>query len=577
MNQNQKPCPFLWLISLLLPIFPSSAEINAPGRIPLQPMPVNVRVERGKTVEIPLHVYGGGHESVSYRVRSKPQFGTLIDSRMIDENRGVVTYQHSGSFGHDRDIFHFAAKSIEGVSAQVAVRITVTDRQPKLVAPTHAEFGEILIGTGAAVRVSITNEGGGIDRGVAAATPPWQVAGDPAYSLGPGESAVFILACNPAGDGELHGTLQFSSSPTSSVTLHATAVPPFRIDPTKLDLILDRKSRTRSGTFRIENSRGLDQTIEISGVDSLGLPEKVSLPENDHAEIHVLAKPDNLSPIDTTISLTGTNYSTQIRVTAATMPAIVEVDKTVLDFGEVPLRQTAETFFLISNRGGETAFLDLAAPPPFSLPHDSVELSLQPGEVRKVGVAIRSESWGRTSGEMSLKGFQTEISVRLVAQTLRPTSGDNSSDPKNNSSTEDLHQLDRAFPILEEARLQNVTNTTATIAWPTIENADRRYRLEARILSIGNKTKKVEIRWIPFSDVIFDRSGGETRATAAGLTPGGGYNMRVVEADALGQILRASKTLQVIPSPEKRFALTPIKALFTLLVVVSALISRQKV
>ena len=568
----------LLLIGLLLPISPSTAEINAPGKIPMQPIPVKVQVERGKTVEIPFRVYGGGHRSVTYRIRSAPQFGLLINPRMIDENDGLVTYQHSGDFGHNTDTFHFAAKSIGGISAQVAVKITITDRRPKLVAPAHAEFGEILIGTGAAMRVSITNEGGGIDRGVVTATTPWHIAGDPSYSLGPGENAIFTIVCDPLGDGELRGTLQFSSSPTSSTRLHAIAVPPFRIDPPVVTLTLVRNSRIRFGTFRIENTADLDQTIEISGGYSLGLPEKISLPAGaDPAEVRIRTESENLAAIDTLITLTGTNYRTQIRARASTIPAIVEVDKATVDFGEVPLRQTSKKFFLVSNRGGEKAFLDLTVPSPFSVLNDAVEFSLAPGETHNIGVSVRPESWGITSGEMIVKGFQAEIPIRLVSRTTRPFAVERRSDAKTNSSTRERQMLNEAFPLLDEARLENVTHTTATIAWPTAESVGTRYRLEARILTVAKDTGNVEIRWIPFSNVLLERSGDESRATATELTPGGGYNVRVVEVDEFGQILRASRTLQVIPSPEKRFALAPAKALFSILIIVSALLARQKI
>jgi len=358
--------------------------------------------------------------------------------------------------------------------------------------------------------------------------------------------------------------------------LHATAVPPFRIDPPVINLSLDHDSGTRSGCLRIENNADLDRSIECNGGDSLKVPEKISLAAGEHAEIRLQTEPEDLSAIDTTVSFKVADYRTQVRVTAPAVPAIVEVDKTVLNFGEVPLRQFAEAYFLVSNRGGEMAFLLLTVPPPFSLPDDPFKISLEPGEARKIGVGIRPQAPGKASGELIAKGFQTELAIRLVARIRHTERGAKPSPPQLGSKTAERPVFNEKVPLLEEAQVEKLTNTTATISWPTGGMADGDYRLEARILSLKRETKKADIQWIPFSNVSFDRSGGETHATAANLTPGGGYNVRVVEIDPQGRILRASRTLQVVPFPERRFALTPIRVLFAMLIIVVALITRQR-
>jgi hypothetical protein len=561
----------------VLPILRLPTEIYASGALPLQPVPVRVLVERGRAVEIPLQVYGGGHESVIYQVRSAPRYGTLSDSRMIDANHGIVTYRHSGDFGHDRDIFYFAAKSITGVSARVSVIIEIMDRPPKLVAPINLEFGGVLIGTGAAIHVTFSNEGGGIDRGRVTATAPWSVAGDPEYAVGPDETAVVVLVCSPTEEGELNGTMQFSSSPATSVMLHATAIPPIRISPPTLELTLNRDSRIRSGAVRIENSANIDQAVEINGDESLGLPRRVSLPRGVSTEIPLQTKPDHLAAIDKTVQLIASGYSTQLQVTAPAVPAIVELDKKAVDFGEVSMWETAESFFIISNRGGEKAFLHLSVPPPFSLADGSARIQLEPGQTREIGISLRPESWGNISGSVTGKGFEIEFSVRLAARTPHPGTDKTRPEPQPRSIAKVWDLLEEKLPPLGKVQLKKVTGTTATITWTTRERSRSEFRLEARILNIGKETKKAEIRWIPFSDFRFERIGTTIRGIAKDLTPGGSYNVRVVELDSHGRIVRASRTIQIVTAPERRFAITPLRVLFAILTGVIAFMAVQRV
>ena len=559
----------------LLVSFTGTAEIKSPGTIPPQPVPVTIEVQRGKSVAIPLNIYGGALDGVTYRIRTAPKHGTLSEPTPIDGSRGEATYQHSGEFGHDTDTFFYAAKTRAGVSAAVAVRIEIVDLPPKLVTPAEADFGHVLIGTGAAVDVTIANEGGGFAAGTLTASPPWAVRHVSDYSLGPGKRMTFTVECAPENVGEVHGMLKYSSDPAGTTMLHANATLPFRIDPDQLELALDKETLVRSGHLTIFNDLEFEQTLEIMAGDGIIVPETIRIPARGSATVTIQTAPTDLSILKGEISLTGTGHVEHCTVNAAPVPAILEVEGGRIDFGSVRVGTAKSIELSIRNRGGERTNVYADTSAPFAVGEDSAEFTLEPGATRKLTINVQPSLAGNFRSHLNLKSFEHEIAVALSVDAPERRRPERIS-ALSASATERQAPVrsDVRIPLIKPLRVSALGETTATLAWPTIQEPDISYRVEARILDAVEEGK-IRVRWIPFTSVELEEAGKETHATVSDLTPRGGYVVRVVAIDGDAIPVRASDPLRVVPKAKSHFAMTPLKTLLLLLAIILATLAYQ--
>jgi hypothetical protein len=111
-------------------------------------MPQNVRVTRGKAVDIPLRTFGRHSEQLRYVIKSLPAHGRLSEPRVVDREASIVTYQPPVDFAVKNDRFLFSVKTSVGVSAPVEVNIAIVDEAPVLSIPAALDFGSIPAGAG---------------------------------------------------------------------------------------------------------------------------------------------------------------------------------------------------------------------------------------------------------------------------------------------------------------------------------------------------------------------------------------------------------------------------------------------
>lgn len=558
----------LFGISVLLSP-PGKAEIYSPGSVPPQPVPVKVEVERGKSVDIPLNVYGSALEDVTYRIRSGPRHGSLTEPQIVEGSRAVVTYSHNGEFGHDGDSFYYAAKSNAGVSAAVAVQIEIFDRPSKLIAPPRAEFGEVLIGTGAAVEITILNEGGGIATGTVSTNHPWNVQGSSDYSLGPEESATFTVTCAPEKTGKVYGTLRFSSDPTRETTLVAVAIPPFHAKPDKLELVLDRDSLVRSGQLEISNVLEFDQTIEIAAGEGILAPETVPLPAGGSKTVNIRTEPTNLAEINSEITLTGAGYTETRTVKAPPVPPILEIGAESLSFGSVRVGTAKSLELPIRNRGGERTYVYLDVSPPFAVEESSVEFGLKPGEERMILISAQPSTSGNFRIPIQISAFEQEMEVFVSVEALarrEPAAVPLAAEGFRRQKKTPKYQK---LPLIKPVRLAAISNRTATLAFPNVKDAAT-YRLEAQVMERA-EDGTMQTRWIPFTEVQVQDVDGEIQATLSKLTPGGGYVVRAVAVDQEGKPIKASDSYRLVPIAKKGFRVTPLKVMVLFLVIILAI------
>src|SRR5437588_10174466 len=111
------------LLSLLAFGFglPAGAQIQLPERghkisAPPVPKSVKITVHRGESVDIPLTIYGSAGDQTRFRIKTKPEQGTLSEPKITDRDSGEVTYRHSGKAAPLQDRFTFVAQTNAGVS-----------------------------------------------------------------------------------------------------------------------------------------------------------------------------------------------------------------------------------------------------------------------------------------------------------------------------------------------------------------------------------------------------------------------------------------------------------------------------
>ena len=107
-----------------------ATPIMAPAPPPA--MPQNVRVTRGKAVDIPLRTFGRHSEQLRYVIKSLPAHGGLSEPRVVDREASMVTYEPPADFAVKNDRFLFSVKTSVGVSAPVEVNIAIVDEMPML-------------------------------------------------------------------------------------------------------------------------------------------------------------------------------------------------------------------------------------------------------------------------------------------------------------------------------------------------------------------------------------------------------------------------------------------------------------
>jgi len=463
---------------------------------PPEPVPVTIQVKRGSTVEIPLRVFGITTQTMTYRLRSTPEFGELSELKMTGRGTGMLTYRHSGEKTQQSDHFLFATQTANGVSASAKITIVIVDDPPALSVPEGLEWGTVMIGTTATRRFLIENRGGGLLKGTVTVDEPWKIDGKAAYSLRSGESQTFALRFTPDSEQTFEGVVRFSSDPHQTTALTAVAEAAIRIEPRKL-VLTPSGDTTRSGTVKILNRTNEEQPLRFRAGPKLTLSERMSVPPNGEISVPITTSPGLLDPVIDEIQVDSPGFATTIAVQAPAVGPIVRADPASLSFGKIDNGSSVTATVNVTNSGGTGVAVELVAPPQLEIDAADSAFWLGAGATKAVKVLLVSRDAGKFEASLHLKTasavFEIPVEAELIPKPFAPAPPARSTIA--NAVRPDLTPIVRG-PAIENLRVKRVGSATCEITWETTEEVPPSYQLE-RLASEG-----VGVGWTPISNVV---------------------------------------------------------------------------
>ena len=538
---------------------------------PPEAMPLSVKVERGESVRIILHIYGNSSDPVRFRLKSKPMAGTITEPESLTDETAVVVYHHSGAASPLRDHFAYAAQTRAGVSAQADVDIAIHDEPPQLMVPDEVRFGRVFPGEKSERTITIENRGGGLVEGDLEMPSGWRVAGSGEYHLDRGEKQQFTLVFAPEDEREYHGELHFTGDPQHHATmLHGSGVERFAARPSALELKADNASANRSADLDIENRTDEPQSATVEANGKLRVSQQqIELPANGSAKISVSS--DEVSAIDEklTIRVADAQKQTQLAqfavpVRAPALGAILRTNANRVSLGKVATNETAVGTVRIENLGGTPTNVNVESGQPFSIDESDRAFSLDPGANHVVRVALHPSAPGFFQATLRVttatdrielpidgQGIPTPVSNPAPAQDLLLAQQQQTQAQQNAQQTNgQIGGADAALMSTGARSLSGLHAVAKTIAerfvemqWPAPQDTGASFHVEMRHLSLDEK-RQLKTDWIPLSGAQTQRSGNMISVRVNNLKPGIMYvfrgvltNTRSGEPEVLDQLL----------------------------------------
>ena len=466
---------------------------------PPEPVPVTIRVKRGGTVEIPLRVFGIPTLTVTYRLRSEPEFGELSGLKMTGPGIGMLTYRHSGEKTQESDHFLYVAQTSNGVSASVKITIAIVDDPPELSAPDGLEWGSVMIGTTAARRFTIENHGGGLMKGTITVDEPWKIDGKAAYNVRSGERQTFALTFAPQTEQTFHGAIRYSSDRRQTTTLVAVAEAAIRILPQTL--VLEPSGDTiRAGILKIANRTNEDQPLRLRGRAKLSVPEEVSVPPNGEISVRIETLPGQLGEVAEELQVDAPSFATTIAVQAPAVGPIIRANPASLSFGRVDSGSLVTATLQVTNFGGTNTQVQLVAPAPLAIVSADSAFWLDAGATKVVNVSLQASDGGKLETSLHLKTTSGEVEIPVEAELIAKPAAAAASRRIAVASAGSLQPIVRR-PLIASLQVARVSPTTCELSWKETGEAQPRYQIERLVPGGG------AFGWTPIPNVVITTAG----------------------------------------------------------------------
>ncbi len=567
------------------------AEISIPtkdtvGKPPPQAVPASVRVRVGRAVEIPLRVYGNETQVVKFRLRTQPKFGKISSPRMVSRDTAVVTYQNAGDDQQLLDKFFYTVQAANGVSVPAEVTITIYDDPPILAVPDEIHFGNVLVGRPSVREARIENQGGGVVEGRIKAPKNWKIEGNPDYRLRAGEGATFRIVCLAEGEMPLRGDLQYSSHPDRVTTLRGNGQMPLAISPQTVELRTARGDSHRRGVLQISNRTESPIPVRMTATRRLQIAEQINVPANGDISVPISTSGDDLDPIDEKLRLESSSLTMEVAVHAPAVGPIPHPNPGQLSLGSVDFEKPGSATLTVENIGGSSGFFRVEVPPPFKLSREDAAFPLDARAKRDVRVTIQPAAAGKFCAMLSIKAqdeivelpVEAEVRSRGAAGAMVTAGPATAVEPPGEPTPQPATILVQAGGVQPVRRLslKSVTRTGAVMEWEAPAGDKLQYKIESGQVSLDAE-RKLNIRWIPLTNIKLNESGKTIYATLGNLAAGTTYLIRVITMNAQGETSRFASELHFQTRPALEFfKVTPLRILLVTLVVLVAFIVRQR-
>jgi hypothetical protein len=544
-------------------------EEEAAIAIPPQPVPVEVKVERGEEASIPLRIYGRRIHTLTFVIRKLPRSGKLSAPKNLTSDSAVIRYRPPEERSVMRDEFEYAVKSSEGVSASVPVKIEIVDRPAELIVPPEITFLQRLTGTREVQTVEIQNRGGLPAEGEAIVEAPWQIDGEAKYRVEPGKRTVLRLGFAPEKAGAFLAELRFSSHPDRITVLRGLAVDAIGVKPDVITLSTDPKVDGRVAVFEVTNHSGEPQVIRIQTPERLVSDKEIRLdPEQSRAvTVHTIS--GDTTELAGEIALEAGSYKAKVKVRGDSLPAMIRPVEATMDFGPVASGVVSTSEITLENAGGMPGQARLTVGPPFRI--DPAQITLGPREKAKAIVQVLSGTIGTAEAQIEIQGAGE--TVRLPVRAVVTHAGSSvltakarrhkSSEAEKSKSTSAESRGTEAEP--RESFSSQIPGAVAAwmvlpikldpkscvIEWDKKLSDSTKFRAEVRELSLVEK--QLSINWRHHPGFRTERGEKAVRGFIDQLEPGQTYAMRVLPLLKSGKYGEAFvQTSFRTPLPEKK-------------------------
>ncbi len=543
---------------------------------PPRAAPIEAKVARGGSVEIPLHAAAAGSAAIKLIVRAQPQAGKLFEVRMNGRNSGTVVYQHNGETTLTRDQFSYAVQTGDGVSVAAKVNVLIVNEPPKLGVPAEMEFGSLRVGDTLTKELTIENRGDVPARGALSLDAPWSVD-DAKYDLAPGEKKRVAVLFAPQSEDEFRGVLRFGGDVAEKTALQGTAVAPLAVTPR---VKLTARGLARTGSFGIENRTHEPQTVLLRSAARLHTVERVALEADGKATVTVDTRTNSAQSFDDEVLVELGNFATRVAVEVPAATALFRPEPASLNFGTVLFQHDASLPVRVENIGGAAAWLSAETAAPFRVTEP--DFTLAPGEAAELRVALEASHAGTFSASVTIKSAGGNLTIPVAAAVLAagatppPPSSAEAPEPAASQVAQPAPTL--GFPrrertvMIGDLRVTNVNTKAADIAWNAPENVA--CRIEERILSF-DENHHLKIDWIPATDAVLGTKGGRRTAHFSNLTSGRKYAVRIGLLGANGEVAEESPALEISTTVKMKTSVALLNVLWIVLASALGLMLRR--
>ncbi len=380
----------------------------------------------GQSVDIELEAATGSLKQVEFIIRKPPQYGTLSAPRPHprDNNKAVITYQHSGVDSPLADSFAFAGRIYGGpFSAPATVTLYGKKFDPILDVINTPQFGKVFVGGESVARVTIKNTGVAPCSMPLAFHPPW--SGPSSLDLAPGKTTEILIGFRPQVAGNYRHKLQLQPGIESSILyLYGDCVQALTVTPGRLSLGVNPKTGERTGVLKLVNSLNYAAKYNVKLPARLQGQATVDVAALGAQEIVLKLPATDVQPFQGELILEGEGTVERAQVEASAKPSelkLVSPDNDVLDFAKVEQGSYPKPTVIIANVGGQALVTSVQATPPFSAQGEGQTFRLDPGQEHQFPVQVSTASLGKFAGELRISGGATTRRVELRAEVVPGT------------------------------------------------------------------------------------------------------------------------------------------------------------
>lgn len=505
---------------------------------PPQPVPQEISVERGEDVIIPLRIYGQRNQVLTFLIRKPPRGGQVSGLKNTGANSAIVHYRATVDRTVRQDVFEYAVKSTEGVSAAVPVRIEIIDKPPDLAGPAEVLFPPQLNGSAKVQTIELLNRGGTTAEGECLVAPPWRIEGGAKYRVEPGGRFFAKVAFVPDKAGDFLGELRLTSQPDRAVILRGIAHDALAVNPPALRLVLDPSTLVRAGVIEVTNNTDSAQIVRLSAGARLRTEPELRIEPGRTAPLMVRTQPDDATALDAELLLDSGAHRARVAVSAVPLPPIFRAVERTIDLGLVPGGTIGAGQLTLRNAGGAAGWAALAATPPFRIDPQRVELA--PGATATVAVTVDGSAVGTIEQTVEVRSASGSFTVPLRAVIVAPGSAPPrlsrsagelpsaaSATPRATPMPASVHDLDLGRADPRQAVHQIMREPTRCIfEWDADLNPPGKLTAQRCELSIqgGNLTEQ----WLPMPNFSTAQTGRLVRGTFDKLSPSRRYTVRVL-------------------------------------------------